>query len=228
MLMFGKPVTDVGKRDTFWAEYHLGITNGSNGKADNNTNKDLYGRWVMRYYNQSLGFTGFFSRDTYDDTLRTNASIAANPNGIMSGRQDANKASRLGVDGTLSLAPFAIPVWLENQYMVNNESNPTGFGKEFKWRGGFHQLNWQVAKETITYARYDYVKGDNINDTTVGGITNSTPKEWDVILGVQHLLSMNIKFVAEFRHHKFDDTASGLNAARLTDNGFTTRVMIGF
>ena len=72
----GKPAADVTKRDTFWAEYHLGLSNGSNGKADNNTSKDLYGRWVMRYYNQSLGFFTYRSPDTYDDSLRTFASIS--------------------------------------------------------------------------------------------------------------------------------------------------------
>ena len=234
MLTFGKPVTDVSKRDTFWAEYHLGFTNGSNDKADNNTQKDVYGRWVMRYYNQSLGFSAYRSSDTYDDTLRANASITGNPDGsgIMSGRQDANKMTRIGVDGTLSLVPLGVPVWLENQYMSNRESNPTGFGQEFKWRGGFHQLNWQFAKPGIAYARYDWVKGDNINDTGVTvngvtGITNSTPREWDIVAGVQYLIDQNMKLIGEFRHHTFEDTA-GPATARLKDDGFTFRVMLGF
>ena len=237
MLTFGKPVTDVAKRDTFWAEYHLGVTNGSNGKADNNTAKDLYGRWVMRYFNQSLGFSAYHSRDQYDDTLRSFASQAANPStGIMSGSQNPNSSNRLGVDFTLSLAPLNVPVWLENQYMKNNESDPTGFGKEFKWQGGFSQLNWQYSKTSIAYARYDSIKGDNINDKSVlmngvTGLTNSTPKEKDFILGWQHLVDQNIKLIAEFRHHVFEDNAkdaSQPSVAKLTDNGFTLRAMFGF
>ena len=235
MLTFGKPVTDISKRDTFWAEYHVGITNGSNDSGDNNTRKDIYGRWVMRYYNQTLGFTGYYSGDTYDQTLRTHASIAGNPDGvgIMSGIQNSNKMTRYGIDGTLSLVPWGIPVWLDNQYMWNHESDPTGFGKAFNWHGGFQQLNWQPSKDLITYARYDYVNGDNINDTTVTvngvtGITNSTPKEWDVVAGLQYLLSQNIKLIGEYRHHEFQDTAEGPNTARLKDDGFTVRVMLGF
>lgn len=229
MLTFGKPITDVGNKDTFWAEYHLGLSNGSNGKGDNNTNKDLYGRWVMRYYNQSLGFSAYRSADTYDDTLRTTASL---PTGIMSGSQDANKMTRNGIDFTLSLVPFEVPVWLENQLMSNRESNPTGFGREFKWHGGFHQLNWQPSKDYITYARYDYVKGDAFNDTTstvngVTGITNSSPKEWDAIVGLQHLVNANTKLIAEYRHHVFEDKATPV-AAQLKDDGFTLRVMFGF
>ncbi|MGC2520733.1 MAG: hypothetical protein WA373_16685 [Burkholderiales bacterium] len=232
MLMFGKPVTDVSKRDTFWAEYHLGFTNGSNGKADNNTKKDLYGRWVMRWYLQSLGFFAYHSADQYDDTQRTNASIAGNPMGIMSGRQDANSSNRRGIDFTLSLVPMGVPVWLENQYMSNNETNPTGFGREFKWKGGFHQLNWQISKTAIAYARYDYVKGDTFDDTMVTmngvtGITASTPKEHDFVLGAQHLIEQNVKLVAEFRDHKFEDTATP-TAAKLSDTGFTLRIMLGF
>lgn len=233
MLTFGKPVTDVAKADTFWAEYHIGVTNGSNDQADNNSQKDIYGRWVMRYKGQSLGFSGYWSADTYDDNLRTNASIAANPIGIMSGAQNRNRMQRLGVDFTLSLVPYGTPVWLENQFMSNREDNPTGFNKAFKWKGGFDQLNWQPGKNDITYARYDWVKGDNINDTDTivngaRGITNSTPREWDAVVGYQHLIDQNVKFIAEYRHHYFEDKATVPNVAKLTDDGFTVRVMLGF
>ena len=191
----------------------------------------------MRYYGQTLGFTGFHSSDQYDDKLRTNAALAnSEGTGIMSGLQSANSSSRLGVDFTLSLSPFKIPVWMENQYMVNKESNPTGFGKEFKWKGGFHQLNWQPAKTDIAYARYDWIKGDNINDTgvtlnSVTGVTNSTPSEHDFILGWQHLVEQNVKFIGEYRRHTFEDKATSLaqpSIAKLTDDGFTVRVMFGF
>jgi hypothetical protein len=233
MLTFGKPVTDVAKRDTFWAEYHLGLTNGSNGKADNNTSKDIYGRWVMRYFNQSLGFSFIQGQDTYDDNLRSNASISANPDGIMSGRQDKNKMSRIGMDFTLSLLPAGIPVWLENQLMQNQEDNPTGFGQKFKWKGGFHQLNWQPTRNSIAYARYDYVKGDRFDDTSVlangvRGVTLVKPEETDYIVGYQHLIEQNMKFIAEYRHHRFEDKAGLPQTAKLTDDGFTVRVMLGF
>ncbi len=236
MLTFGKPVTDVAKRDTFWGEYHLGITNGANAKAANRAQKDLYGRWVMRWYNQSLGLFAFRSGDSYGDDVRTNGSLAANPaDGIMSGSQNANKVSRWGPDMTLSLLPAGIPVWLENQVLFNSETNPTGFGQEFKWKGGFHQLNWQISKTSIAYARYDWLRGDAFDDTTrtvngVTGITLSTPKEHDYVLGWQHLYDQNIKLVAEYRRHVFDDTASGpgVSSAKLTDNGLTLRVMFGF
>jgi hypothetical protein len=246
MLTFGKPVTDVAKSDTFWGEYHLGITNGSNAKAANRSQKDVYGRWVMRWYGQSLGVFAFRSGDIYGDDLRTTASAGVNTiggTGIMSGSQDANKVSRWGPDFTLSLAPFGVPaISLANQIMYNSESNPTGFGQEFKWKGGFHQLGWQVSKTNAAYVRYDWLRGDAFNDTAstvngVTGITRSTPKEHDWVLGWQHLYDQNIKLVGEFRHHVFDDTATGAliptlgvatNPARLTDNGFTLRVMFGF
>jgi hypothetical protein len=249
MLTFGKPVTDVAKGETFWAEYHLGLTNGSNAKADNNTQKDLYGRWVMRWYGQSLGLFAFRSADQYGDNLRTTASIAGNTGacdtftcGIMSGAQASNSAQRMGPDFTLSLLSAGIPVWLENQLMFNRESDPTGFGREFKWHGGFHQLNWQISKNTIVYSRYDWLKGDAFDDTNstvngVTGITRSTPKENDLIVGWQHLYDQNIKLVAEYRHHRFEDTATGgviptlgvaTKEAHLTDNGFTLRAMFGF
>jgi opacity protein-like surface antigen len=61
----------------------------------------------------------------------------------------------------------------------------------------------------------------------VTGITNSTSREWDVIAGIQYLLSQNIKLIGEYRHHSFEDTG-GPSTARLKDDGFTVRVMLGF
>ena len=150
----------------------------------------------------SLGVYGFHKGDTYSDTIRTTGSIAGNPAGlgIMSGAQDQNSATALGLDFTLSLAPWGIPVGLENQLMRRKETNPTGFGQEFSWKGGFHQLNWYMSKNTVVYARYDYLKGDPFDDTistvnAVTGITRSTPKEHDLVLGWQHLYEQNVKLV---------------------------------
>jgi hypothetical protein len=252
MLTFGKEVTDTSKRDTLWGEYHVGVTNASNAKAANNATPAVYGRFVMRYYNQSLGLFGLHKSDLYSDTIRTTASLGGNTSGncapagtcgIMSGAQDPNSTSRMGVDFTLSAVPSGVPVWLENQLMWNKESNPTGFGTEFKWRGGFDQLNWQMSKTTILYARYDWLRANGFDDTGqtvngVTGITRATPKEWDAVVGWQHLYQQNVKLVFEFRHHVYDDSATGpaivglapssANAAKLTDNGFTARAMFGF
>ncbi|GAO35204.1 hypothetical protein SCT_0588 [Sulfuricella sp. T08] len=123
-------------------------------------------------------------------------------------------------------------MWLENQLMYNRESNPTGFGQEFKWHGGFHQLNWQPSKDYITYARYDYIKSDAFDDTssTVNGhtgLTKSAPSERDIIVGLQHLVNANTKLVAEYRHHVFEDKATA-TSAQLKDDGFTLRAMFGF
>ena len=224
-------VTDVSKKETFWTEYHFGISNGSNDAADNNTKKDLYGRFVMRWYNQSLGLFAYHSPDTYDDKLRADAAITGPNAGIMSGSQAGNSLTRWGPDFTLSLAPFGIPVSLENQIMFNRESDPTGFGTEFKWKGGFHQLNWFMSKETVTYLRYDWIHGDSFDDRAAGGITFADPRESDVVLGAQHLLRQNVKLIGEYRHHKFEDSAIPAGAtdkATVTDNGFTVRMMMGF
>jgi len=239
MLTFGKPVTDTEKRETFWAEYHVGVTNGSNSKADWNSSKDVYGRWVMRWYNQSLGFFGYYSPNTYQDTLTTGTgSLITAPNsGIMSGLSNTNMSIRFGPDMTVSLAPFGIPVWVENVIMFNKQSNPTEFNVPFNWFGGANQINWQPKKTFIMYSRYDWLRGRNYNDTLANvispigtvehGITNSTPSEWDVVFGAQYLYEQNIKFTLEGRHHYFKDTSEPLTAT-LKDNGFTFRVSFGF
>ena len=117
--------------------------------------------------------------------------------------------------------------------MYNRESDPTGFGKEFKWSGGFHQINWQVTKKAILYDRYDWVRGKLFDDTTstilgVTGVTKAKPREWDVVAGLQYLVLQNLKLIGEYRHHKFEDSPGAPNTARLRDDGFTARAMIGF
>jgi hypothetical protein len=144
---------------------------------------------------------------------------------------------------TLSLGPWGIPVTLENQLMYRKETNPTGFAQEFSWKGGFSQLNWYMSKTNVLYGRYDYLSGDPFDDTKttvngVTGITRSTPKEHDLVFGWQHLYEQNVKFVFEYRSHTFEDNATGAviaglgpnsaNSAKLTDQGFTARVMFGF
>lgn len=232
MFVPGGSVTDV--KNSPWIEYHAGFSNGSNSKADNNTQKDVYGRITLRGRGQSLGLFGYHSQDTYSDDMRTGASIASGLAngwaGVMSGDQTANKHTTFGPNFTLSLAPFGVPLWLDNDILYRRESNPTGFGVEFKWKGGFHQLNWQASKQTMAYLRYDWIHGDRFDDTRqivngVNGVTLVEPREKDYVLGVQHLVAPNLKFIGEFRNHRFEDLAG---AGKLTDNGLTVRFMIGF
>jgi hypothetical protein len=231
MLAPGKEITDVSKRSTFWFEYHLGVSNGSNDHNDNNSSKDFYGRFVGRYYNQSFGIFAYHSADTYDDTLRNDLSIGNG--GIMSARRSRNKMLRIGPDMTLSLAPFGIPVWVENQYMYNRESDPTGFGKEFKWQGGYHQFNWQITGKAVMYDRYDWVRGNRFDDTATAvmsltGITKADPREWALVAGLQYIVTQNLKLIGEYRHHEFEDKAGAPKTARLKSDGFTARAMIAF
>ncbi len=236
MIIPGAALTDVGKKETFWMEYHLGITNGSEDKADNNADKDLYGRFVMRWYRQSLGFFVYHSPDNYGDKIRIDGSTAVgtDPGFMKPGQQSKNSADRTGIDATLSLAAINIPIWLENQYMMNRESDPTGYGTEFKWKGGFHQLNWQMSKKSITYARYDWIKGDSFDNSAAAGAnaTISKPSEKDVVAGLQYLVEQNVKLIAEYRHDVFKDEAVNPNLgpaqAKITSDGYTLRAMVGF
>jgi hypothetical protein len=252
----GSP-TDTSKRETFWLEYHLGMSNGSAVLADNNNAKDVYGRLVGRYYGQSLGVFGYFSPDTYDDTLRKGSAITCGsgtalefPNlgncfdlglvdpasllpltGIMNPANPfaKNELAKIGVDWTFSLVPFNIPFSLDNQVMWSRESNTTLFGVPFTWVGGFHQLNWFIAKEAVAYARFDWIQGKEFNDVPFGGVTDVKPREWDVVAGVQYLVFQNAKLTGEFRHHVFSDQIfKDVRQAKLIDDGGTVRVSLGF
>lgn len=223
MVAPGKEVTDVSKKETFWFEYHAGVTNGSQDKADNNQEKDLYGRFVMRWFRQSLGVFVYHSPDQYSDAIQAEGANGGFMRSLPGGHSK-NRADRDGIDATLNLAAIGVPVWFENQYMMNRESSPTGYGVEFKWTGGFHQLNCQPSKRVIAYTRYDWIKGNSFDDP----VTHSKPKEWDIVAGLQYLIQQNVKFIAEYRHDIFKDEANNPGVARLTTDAYTTRVMVGF
>jgi opacity protein-like surface antigen len=231
ILAPGKDVTEISKRNTFWIEYHLGVSNGSNDHNDNNNAKDFYGRFVARYFSQSVGVFAYHSSDTYDDTLR--GDIFIGNGGILSGRWAGNGMLRIGPDLTLNLAPLGFPITIQNQYMYNRESDPTGFGKEFKWNGGFHQVNWRISNKAVLYDRYDWIRGNHFDDTAstvlgVSGITKSEPREWAMVAGLHYLVSQNLKLIGEYRHHEFEDRAAVPNKARLEDDGFTARALVAF
>jgi hypothetical protein len=263
MIVPGGAVTDSAKKETFWLEYHVGTTTAHNDATNNNGQFGAYGRLVGRYYNQSLGFFGFYKGDTYDDALRDPATSAFVINRLNDGvsvtntgvfnplaPRSANSATALGVDGTLSLAPWGIPVSLDNQYMWRRESNPTGFNREFTWQGGFNQLNWFINPQVATYGRYDWIRGNTFNDTPFGGITFSDPRQHDYVAGIQYAPAQypNVKLIGEYRYRVFEDRAVGnlaaftggcgiltcqpyvnrTNTASIVDNGFTARLMMGF
>jgi hypothetical protein len=75
-------VTDSAKRETLWFEYHAGATNGNNDNANNNRSFGAYGRFVGRWYGQSLGVFGFYKPDIYSDDLRADSSFILGTNGV--------------------------------------------------------------------------------------------------------------------------------------------------
>jgi hypothetical protein len=230
MIVPGNKVEDVSKRQTLWLEYHVGGTNASNSASDGNVQKGIYGRFVGRWYNQSLGVFGFWTPNIVDAEM---IAAAQGPQGAFGGAQVIKpgryQSSRttVGPDATLSLAPYKIPLSLENEVLYNRESNPTGYGQEFVWWGGFHQLNYFPVKTMVLYGRYDWIEGHNFDDTGAGGASKAHPREWDIIGGLQFMVLENLKLIGEYRHHEFDDRVSG-GPSTLKDDGFTLRAMTGF
>jgi hypothetical protein len=227
MIVPGAPVTDVGKRQTFWMEYHLGGATASNSVSDGNVAKSVYGRFVARWYNQSLGVFAFWSPNIVDDTMIQAVVVPPAGPPLWSRSSFVNATVRAGPDATLSLAPFGVPLSLENCVLYNRESNPTGYGQEFVWWGGFHQLNYFPVKRAVAYARYDWIQGHQFDDRGGGGQTFAEPSEWDVIAGVQYTVLENFKLIGEYRYHEFKD-ASTSSSSTLKDSGFTLRAMTGF
>ncbi len=208
-------------------EYHLGVTNGSNKDSDSNSEKDLFGRFALRWRGQRLGVFGYWSPDIYSDDLRANGSIAAG--GILSGVGRRNQTSSVGPDLTLTLLPLALPLWLDIQVLFNHESNPTGFDTRFNWWGGFTQLNWKPFESLIAYGRYDLLRGERFDDTGVGGVTGPVkPREWAAVVGLQWYPLANLRLIGEYSRHEFRNTVSSPSHQRIEGDFFTLRAALAF
>lgn len=228
MIMLGAQDMGMAMGTTPMLEYHLGVTNGSNKQSDPNTEKDVFGRLAMTWRQQTLGVFGSYSPDIYSDDNRRSDTFIATGTGIHSGH-GSNKTWSVGPDLTLSLEPFGIPVWIENQVLFNRESQPTGFDKSFHWWGGFSQLNWKIARPLIAYGRYDWIRGDRFDDTENGGVTGPVkPREWAATAGLQWYVLENFKLVGEYSHRAFTNTASSPSHERLKEDFVTIRAAIGF
>lgn len=232
VVPFGK-LDDLGKLETLALEYEVGVTNGSNKNSDPNTQKDVFGRIGMQWWGQRLGVFGYWSADIYDDFQRADGAITNG--GILGGAQRANRFASVGPDALLSLEPLNIPVWLETQILFNRESDPTGFGKSFSWWGGFSQLNGTIPVrmkflQWITaYARYEWLRGDRFDDTTLGGVTGVVrPRENQAVGGLQWFILENMKIITEYSWRQFANKESAPSHQKLTDNFFTVRVQFGF
>lgn len=94
------------------------------------------------------------------------------------------------------------------------------------WWGGFSQLNWRVFKPLVAYARWDWIKGNGIDDTAFGGITRAKPREWDVVLGAQYLIWENFKVATEWQRREYENAFG--NHEHVRGNTWTIRASIGF
>jgi hypothetical protein len=227
--------TDVGKPETLVIQYNLGITNGSNNQSDPNTGKDFSGRLAMRWWGQTLGLFGYWSPDIYSDDMRRPvpdgvAIDPANPDeGVLAGLGRHNAFSSVGPDLLLSLEPWDIPVWLETQVLFNRESNPTGFNKEFRWWGGFTQINWKIVDSLVAYGRYDWIRGNRFDDIGVGGVTPVVkPQEWGIVAGLQWYVLENLKLLGEYSRREFRNNLSTPATQKLNENFFSVRASLGF
>lgn len=227
VLMLAGGVGGMAMRNAPLLEYHLGVTNGSNKESDPNTEKDFFGRLAVTWWGQTLGVFGYWSPDTYDDSLRLNRSIAAG--GIFAGPGRNNETSRVGPDLTLRLEQFDLPIWIETQVLFNHESNPTGFNKSFGWWGGFTQLNWKVVKPLLAYGRYDWLRGGRFGDTGQRGVTGPVkPREWAAVFGLQWYVLENLRLLAEYSRHEFRNPASTPREQKINEDFFTVRASLGF
>ncbi len=197
--------------------YHLGVTNASNRNPDNNRDKGIYGRLAGTYQNQTLGFFVFHANNLVDQEPP-----AAFPGG-------ANRAWRLGPDVSLNF----LNLNLFAQFLWGRDSNPTGFGEDLHYWGGFVEADYVTPlPQLIALARFDWVKAREFNDRPLGGSTRTEPRILAFTVGFQYYIWQNLKFVTEYtfreESERLDASVSTRDVDRVRDHVFTTRFSIVF
>lgn len=203
LQLFGRVTPSLHKIPGLYVDYVVGVVNGNNINTDNNKTKDGFGRLAFSYpiLNTTLtvGGFGYYSGNTLD-------SLTSNPD-FVNGAKYKDRLWRVGPDISLTLTE-PIYVNLFSQILFGRDSDATGFGKAATWWGGFVQAEVKPLSELIVYARYDWINGDQFNDTNVtingasGTIGPVNPRLWDAVVGAQYFLYENFKLTAEYRHGK--------------------------
>jgi len=197
--------------------YHVGVTNASNRNPDNNRDKGIYGRLAATYQNQTLGFFVFHA-----DNLVDQEPPAAFPGG-------ADRAWRFGPDVSLNF----LNVNLFAQFLWGRDSNPTGFGEDLRYWGGFVEADYVTPlPQLVALARFDWVKAREFNDLPQGGSTRTEPRILAFTVGLQYYIWQNLKFVTEYtfreESERLDASLSTRDVDRVRDHIFTSRFSIVF
>ena len=197
--LFGRATATLHQVSNLNVDYVVGIVNGNNINSDNNTTKDVVARLAFTYRlptsTVALGWFSYYSANTLD-------TLASNPD-TLAGYRD--RLRRYGPDIRLTLNE---PVYINlySQILLARDSNPTGFGPEAKWWGGFLQAEVKPYNQLIVYGRYDWIRGDRFDDTGIvinganGSIGPVDPRLWDIVAGAQYFVYDNFKLIAEYRH----------------------------
>lgn len=207
-------------------DYFVGVVNGNNVNVDNNNAKDVFGRLVGTYTSGSttvaVGGFGYYSWNTLD-------SLTTQPE---TGVAYKDRLWRAGPDVSITLNK-PLYVKLYSQILFAEDSNPTGFGVDAKWWGGFVQADVKPIDQIVLYGRYDWINGDQFDDTGVmiNGVSGETgpvdPSLWDVVIGAQYYVYENVKLIAEYRHGEKDLQPTSTSVDQLK-NTKEDAVFVGF
>lgn len=197
--LFGRATPSLHKVPDLYVDYFVGVVNGNGLNADNNKTKDVFGRLAATYTigntTMTVGGFGYYSGNTLD-------SLTTNP---ATGAAYKSRLWLAGPDISITL-PKPIYIDLYSQILFAEASNPTGFGQNASWWGGFVQVDVKPLDTLVLYARYDWINGQSFDDTgvTINGVSGETgpvnPRLWDVVLGAQYFLYENFKLIAEYRY----------------------------
>jgi hypothetical protein len=132
-----------------------------------------------------------------------------------------SQALRIGPDLTLYNRRFQ----LFGQFLAGYDSNPTSFGQDLWYYGGFLEGNYRLTQSLVSLLRLEYAWLPDFDDTDVGGRTHIKRRLWRATGGSQWLLLENLKLIAEATYGENHESVSDRTVGNWS---FTIRLTTSF
>jgi hypothetical protein len=164
----------------------LGLAAGSNNRTDNNSSKDVYVRIGRVLGFHRAGMLVYYSPDIL-------------------GRGAVDSALRFGPDVTLYYRRLTVL----SQFLAARDSNPTTYGEDMWWYGGFVEADYRLTPTLVALFRPELTGMPTFDDTDHGGTTRIRRHLWQVTAGLQWLVLENLKLIAEGTYGENNEAVAG-------------------
>lgn len=168
------------------ASFALGLSNGTNNRANGRDGKDVYLRVGQGFGLHRAGLFAYYS-----------------PNLARGGPDD--EGLRLGPD----ISMFWRQAGLRGQFLAAYDSNPTGRDVDLWSYGAFIEGEYRWTETVVSLGRVEWAGMPTFNDMGHGGNRRVRRRLWQMTGGAQWLVLENLKLIAEASYGENRESVAG-------------------